>query len=559
MKISGAQLTIKLLEELGIERVYGIPGGANLPLYDSLSKSSIQHILARHEQGAAFMAQGEARSTGLPGVCFATSGPGATNLITAIADAKMDSVPLVAITGQIPSSLIGTDAFQEVDTYGITIPITKHNFLINSVEELLQVIPKAFNIASSSRPGPVLIDIPKNIQLQQIEINNVQLEPETYIEEILPPKNEIANICEIINKAQRPVIIAGGGVASSNTSDYIQKISQKNSIPTACTLMALGTFPPDSPLYLGMPGMHGERFTNNAVQNADLIISLGSRFDDRLTGKSDKFCNNARIIHIDIDRSEFNKIKKANISIRSDLKFALPLMYKLLEQNPRSSYLEELSQIKKQYPVLVKTDTFSPYSIISEICSSADSETIVTTDVGQHQMWTAQYYKFHKPNKFLTSGGLGTMGFGLPAAIGAAMANPDRDVICFTGDGSFLMNLQELAVVKEYNLNIKIILFNNNSLGLVRQQQEHFYKENYFASIFSGNPDFTMLAQSFGIRNTCLSKHLNIKSALKDIINSKGPILINIPIEQSENVYPIVPPGKSNTEMIGGYYAEYSS
>ncbi|MBN1498981.1 MAG: biosynthetic-type acetolactate synthase large subunit [Spirochaetes bacterium] len=560
MKINGAELTIRLLEKQGIRIISGIPGGTNLPLYDALSKSTIRHILARHEQGAGFIAQGLSRSTGKPAVCFATSGPGATNLVTAIADAQMDSIPIIAITGQIPSQLIGTDAFQEVDIYGITIPITKHNFLIKKVEELIDVIPEAFSISVSGRPGPVLIDIPKDIQTAEIEISENFFEKieKTVTAKTLALNTDFTAAASMINNAAKPLIIAGGGIIKSNTSDLLNELSVKNSIPVALTLMGLGSYSPDSNLYLGMPGMHGSRHTNYILQEADLIIALGIRFDDRLTGKSDSFCKNAKIIHIDIDKSELNKIKTSDLFIEGNLNESLQHLLEYIEQNERKEWIKHIENIKHEYPELTAKDQFSPYNIISIINNLTDSNAIITTDVGQHQMWTAQYYKFRKPGTLLTSGGLGTMGFGLPAAIGASLGKPDCQILCITGDGSFLMNIQELALLKELNLNVKVILFKNNSLGLVRQQQELFYDKNYFASRFEFNPEFHKIASAFGIESFNLAESDDIIHDLKYFLNLKTPAFIEIPIAQSQNVFPIVPPGKSNYEMIGGGYHEKS-
>ncbi len=562
MKLNGAELTIHLLKNQGIKIIAGIPGGANLPLYDALSRSGIRHILARHEQGAGFIAQGMARSTGKTAVCFATSGPGATNLVTAIADARMDSIPIIAITGQIPSALIGTDAFQEIDIYGMTIPITKHNFLVKKIEDLLNVIPESFRIAEEGRPGPVLIDIPKDIQTAVIDLpDDYFLKSSCKIKtEILDlNRDEMLSAAGMINNSKKPVIIAGGGIISSNSSFLLRELTKKNSIPVALSLMGLGCFSPDNDLYLGMPGMHGKRYTNNLLHEADLIIALGIRFDDRLTGKPENFCANAEILQIDIDKSELNKIKTSHLSIQADLKTALKYILPLIEDNDRTCWKNFIQKSKNNNPSLVPDQPFSPFNIISSVSNLTDNDAIITTDVGQHQMWTAQYFKFRSPRTLLTSGGLGTMGFGLPAAIGAALANPTKQIVCFTGDGSFLMNIQELALLKELNLNVKIFLFKNNSLGLVRQQQELFFNKNYFASKFEYNPEFTKIASAFGIASFTLSNSGNITSDLKNILNNKYPAFVEIPIEQQQNVFPIVPPGKSNSEMIGDYYEKHYS
>jgi acetolactate synthase-1/2/3 large subunit len=554
MKLNGAELTIKLLERQGIKQIIGIPGGASLPLYDALYESSIEHILSRHEQGAAFMAQGISRATGKAAVCFATSGPGATNLITAIADAKLDSIPIISITGQVPHSLIGTDAFQEVDAYGLTIPITKHNFLVRSIKELLYVIPEAFKIAQEGRPGPVLIDIPKNIQLAEIEIDTW---PE--IGEPLESTNNldldyINEISQVINSAKKPMLYIGGGIISGNASEALKEFAEKNNIPVAATLMGLGAFPAKHPLYLSMVGMHGARYTNYLMNECDVLLAFGVRFDDRATGDMTKFCPNARIIHIDIDNSEINKIKNANLSISGNIKDVLASLTEYIDENPRTEWINHVNKTKEEHPFMLppKEDIFHPINIIRYIASIVPEDTIIATDVGQHQMWVAQAYPFNKDRLLLTSGGLGTMGFGLPSAIGAAMAYPEKTVICFSGDGSILMNIQELATLADLKLNVKTIILNNKHLGLVRQQQELFYEKHYIASKFITNPDFAAISNGFGVRGLDLAKELNPMEILKDELLKQGPALINIPIKEDENVYPMVPPGKSNIEMIGG-------
>jgi acetolactate synthase-1/2/3 large subunit len=556
MKLSGADLTIKLLERQGVKTIIGIPGGANLPIYDSLYKSEIEHILSRHEQGAAFMAQGIARATGKAAVCFATSGPGATNLITAIADAKLDSVPVIAITGQVPYSMIGTDAFQEVDTYGLTIPITKHNFLVRSIEELLDVIPRAFKIAQEGRPGPVLIDIPKDIQLAQIEIDLWPQagEPSEKIEDYdISTIKEAANL---INKAKKPILYIGGGIISGNAMSIIREFAEKSSIPVASTLMGLGAFPSDHPLYLSMIGMHGARYTNLLMHECDLLIAFGVRFDDRAIGDMTKFCPEAAIIHIDIDNAEINKIKTAHLSISGNINIVLSTMLEHINEDSRENWIKYVNEMKIKHPFVLPTDDdiLHPVNIIRYVSSVVPEDSIIATDVGQHQMWVAQAYPFKRPRTLLTSGGLGTMGFGLPAAIGAAMAYPEKTVICFSGDGSILMNIQELATLADLNLNVKVLILNNGHLGLVRQQQEMFYGEHYIASKFITNPDFAVISNGFGVSGTDLGKKDNPMEALKQELLKPGPALINIPIKADENVYPIVPPGKGNTEMVGGEY-----
>lgn len=560
MKYSGAEILIKLLENQDVEYIAGIPGGFNLPIYDALYKSKkITHILARHEQGAGFIAQGISRTTNKPGVCFATSGPGATNLLTAIADAKLDSIPLIAITGQVPLSAIGTDAFQEVDSYGLTIPITKHNFLIRDPYELLTIIPEAFKIATEGRPGPVVIDIPKNIQTAIIEcdeyfFNNNSSTNATHINkatETSLKKSTLLDIAELINNSKKPIIYAGGGVINSNAHSEIYSLAKKNNIPVSLSLMALGSFPNNDNSNLGMLGMHGAPYTNYLFNEADLILALGTRFDDRATGNADKFCPNAQIIHIDIDPSEINKIKNTNLSMVSDVKEFLIEIMPYINENERKDWTERISYLKEKYPLPSYEEVLHPANIIPFIASKVDSSTIVTTDVGEHQMWVAQRYPFNKPKTLLTSGGLGTMGFGLPVAIGASLVNRENSVICFSGDGSILMNIQELATLADFNLNIKIIILTNRHLGLVRQQQELFFNEHYIASKFISNPNFKTIANGFGINAVDLAEENNPLEKLEEVLNVTGPYLINIPIEEYEKILPMVAPGKANIEMIG--------
>lgn len=556
MKLTGADITIKLLEKCGIDVIAGIPGGTNLPLYDSLFKSDIKHVLARHEQGAAFIAQGIARSTGKAAVCFATSGPGATNLLTAIADAKLDSVPIIAITGQVPYSYMGTDSFQEVDIYGLTIPITKHNFLVRSVEQLFHVIPEAFRIAESGRQGPVLVDIPKDIQNTEFEfdewpdIERFSEKCDFDIDESL-----IKKAAKMINEAERPILYVGGGITNSDCGKDLHKFAEKNNIPVTSTLMGLGNFPIDNPLFLGMLGMHGARYTNLLLNKADLLLAFGVRFDDRAIGNVNKFCPDAEIIHVDIDDAEIDKIKKSHLSICGDVQSVLNKIITLIEKNERKDWLGYIEDLKREKPMVFpsKDKYFHPINIIKNISGLVEKDTIITTDVGQHQMWTAQAYPITAPRTFLTSGGLGTMGFGLPTAIGAAIANPDKQVVCFSGDGSFLMNIQELATLADLNLNIKIIILNNGHLGLVRQQQQLFYNEHYMASKFITRPDFAKISEGFGIKGYNIKNDdENLMEILKDIFAEDGPVLVNIPIDNFENVFPMIPPGGGISEMVGG-------
>ena len=551
--LTGAQITIRLLERQGIRTVAGIPGGAILPIYDALGQSTaIHHVLARHEQGAGFMAQGMARATGQPAVCLASSGPGATNLLTAIADAKLDSIPLVAITGQVPKAMIGTDAFQEVDTYGLSIPITKHNFLVSSAEELLAVIPRAFEIAASGRPGPVLIDIPKDVQTQAIEISEW---PEPGRAQSAAPADPvlIAEAASMINAAARPILYLGGGVVHSGAAEAAVELAEKAGLPTVMTLMALGTMPVDHPLALGMLGMHAARYTNLALEECDLLIAVGARFDDRATGKVAAFCPQAKIIHIDIDPAELDKIKTAHLAITADVQEALNQLLPSVTQTNRTLWVERSNALKAEFPFDMSgsNNPRSHFGLIRTVAACLDNEATITTDVGQHQMWVAQAYPLRRPRQWLTSGGLGTMGFGVPAAIGAALAEPQRTVVCFTGDGSILMNIQELVTAAEENVNIKIVLMDNATLGLVHQQQTLFYGERLFASQFKSSPDFIKIAQGFGIAAIDLDQAANPCAALMEAIARPGPCLIHVSIDAEQKVYPMVPPGAANRDMIG--------
>jgi acetolactate synthase-1/2/3 large subunit len=552
--LTGAQIVVRLLERQGVRTLAGIPGGAILPIYDALSKSVlIHHVLARHEQGGGFLAQGMARATGMPAVCMASSGPGATNLLTAIADAKLDSIPLVAITGQVPRAMIGTDAFQEVDTYGLSIPITKHNFLVSSADDLLSVIPQAFRIAASGRPGPVLVDIPKDVQNQLVEVSNWP-DPGCADPVPAPAAELIDRAAAMINAATRPILYLGGGVVHSGASGTAVSLAEKARLPTVMTLMALGAMPVDHPLSLGMLGMHGARCTNLALDECDLLIAVGARFDDRATGKVAGFCPQAKIIHIDIDPSELDKIKTAHIGIAGDVGTVLQSLLPAIAAPVHDDWLARVASLKAEHPLRMPgiDDPRTPYGLIRAVANCLDDAATITTDVGQHQMWVAQAYPLRRPRQWLTSGGLGTMGFGMPAAIGAALAEPERTVVCFTGDGSILMNVQELVTAAEENVNVKIVLMNNSSLGLVFQQQTLFYGERIYASKFKGMPDFIRVAEGFGVPAIDLDQESDPLAALARALSTSGPMLIHASIAMHEQVLPMVPPGAANKEMIGG-------
>ncbi len=553
-RMTGAELTIRLLERQGIRTISGIPGGANLPLYDALSRSEcIHHVLARHEQGAGFIAQGMARVTGKPAVCFATSGPGATNILTAIADAKLDSVPVVCITGQVPSPLMGTDAFQEVDTYGMSLAITKHNFLVRSGEDLLSVIPEAFRIAASGRPGPVLVDIPRDVQMAGVSFEEW---PERGEADPVPSflESDIQAAVEMINAARRPVLWVGGGVIAAGAGKRIRELAEKASMPVTMTLMGLGAIPRDHALSIGMLGMHAERYTNMAMEACDLIVAAGVRFDDRATGKVQEFCPSAKVIHIDIDHSEIDKIRTASVGILGDIAEVMDALLPRVEKNERTEWLEYIAALRAAFPqhAPVQGGHETPQQLILRIGELADDSAIVCTDVGKHQMWTAQSYPFRNGRQWLTSGGLGTMGFGLPVAIGASLAAPERRVICFSGDGSLLMNIQELATAAEQKVNVTVVLLNNNCLGLVHQQQELFFNGNAFSSEYQIAVDFLKIAEGFGWRTVDLGSSVNPDADFSNALTTPGPCLVHVPISREEKVLPMVPPGAANRYMIEG-------
>ena len=556
MQLTGAQLIVRLLERQGVRTIAGIPGGAILPFYDALSASSqIRHVLARHEQGAGFMAQGMARVSGVPQVCIASSGPGATNLVTAIADACLDSIPMVIITGQVPQAMIGTDAFQEVDIYGITVPITKHNFLVRSAQELLEVVPDAFRIAMSGRPGPVLIDVPKDVQNQLISVDERAL-PAPAVADPAPQLDlaAVEEAARMIDAAARPVLYLGGGVVASGASALAVQLAERAGLPTTMTLMGLGAMPVDHRLSIGMLGMHGARYTNFVLEESDLLVCVGARFDDRAIGRAAQFCPNAKIVHIDIDRSELHKIKNAHVAIHADVKHALEALLPRVAAAARAPWLAHVDELRARFPMQLpgQDDPRTHYGLIHAVAAALDDDAVIATDVGQHQMWVAQAYPFRRPRQWLTSGGLGTMGFGLPTAIGAALAEPDRTVVCFSGDGSFKMNIQELATLAEEGLNVKIVLMNNNALGLVYQQQTLFYGQRLFASKYRSEPDFVKIAEGFGVPAVDLDTADDPRATLAEALHRPGPCLIHATIDREQFVYPMVPPGAANTEMIGG-------
>lgn len=554
MKLTGAQIVVECLKKEGVKIIFGYPGGAIMPVYDVFyQEPSIKHILTRHEQGAAHAADGYARATGNVGVCIATSGPGATNLVTGLANAYLDSIPLVAFTGQVPTNLIGTDAFQEVDINGITLPITKNNYVVREVRDLASIIQEAFYIARTGRPGPVLIDLPKDIQLAQTEFKYPEkVSLNGYKPTFSGHIQQIKAAAQEISKAKRPVIYAGGGVISSNASSELRDLAFKANIPVTTTLMGLGTFPETHPLSLGMLGMHGTAYANYAISAADLIIALGVRFDDRVTGKLSEFGSQAKIIHIDIDPAEIGKNVLVDIPIVGDLKKVLKKINEIIDKKENTEWLETIKDWKRKYPLKYENNQeLKPQYIIEEVYKISEGKAVIVTDVGQHQMWAAQYYQYTMPRTFISSGGLGTMGYGLPAAIGAKIGCPDKTVICISGDGSFQMNLQELATAINNHLTIMVIIMNNNYLGMVRQWQELFFNKRYSSTALTGNPDFVKLIEAYGGTGIRVNKKQELYPALEKALSLNKFVLIDCIIPGEENVFPMVSPGSPIDQMIG--------
>lgn len=554
---NGADLFVQSLVDAGVDTLFGYPGGAVLPIYDALyrNNASFKHILSRHEQGSIHAAEGYARVTGRPGVVLATSGPGATNLITGIADAIMDSIPLVIFTGQVAHHVIGTDAFQESDIMGITTPITKYNYQVEKLSELPRVIKEAFHIANSGRPGPVLIDIPKNIAE---EISGEVFESDFHLPGYQPTTKpnplQIMKLAEALSRAKKPLVLTGAGVQFAGASEQLVEFVEKYQLPITSTLLGLGTFPGTNPLFLGMAGMHGTYAANIALHECDLLINIGARFDDRLTGKLEHFAPNAKIAHVDIDPAEIGKNFHTEIPVVADAKEALlALLERKIETPDHADWKEKVSSNKETYPLWYKRsdDEISPQWLLEQAYEVSNGEAIVTTDVGQHQMWAAQFYKFDKPNRWVTSGGLGTMGFGFPAAIGAQLGAPNDLVVAIVGDAGFQMTLHELSIVHERNLPVKIIIVNNSALGMVRQWQESFYEERYSESILHTNPDFVKLADSYGVHAMRVKKEEDVKQVLEDAFKYDGPVLIDARVVQKESVNPMIAPGKGIHEMIG--------
>ncbi len=545
--MNGAHWVVHALQAQGVNTVFGYPGGAIMPVYDALYDGGVDHLLCRHEQGAAMAAIGYARETGKTGVCIATSGPGATNLITGLADALLDSVPVVAITGQVAAPLIGTDAFQEVDVLGLSLACTKHSFLVESLDELPRVIAEAFELANSGRPGPVLVDIPKDIQLAEGE-------PEPWLASVEEPAAEyseadIAQARDMMLSAHKPMLYVGGGVGMAQAVPTLRAFMAHTGIPAVVTLKGLGAVDPADPLYLGMLGMHGTKAANLAVQECDLLIAVGARFDDRVTGKLNTFAPHASVIHLDIDPAEMNKLRQAHVSLCGDLNQVLPALQQPLEIH---DWQHQVNVLREAHPWRYDHPGEAIYAplLLKQLSERKPAESVVTTDVGQHQMWAAQHMAFTRPENFITSSGLGTMGFGLPAAVGAQVARPDDTVICISGDGSFMMNVQELGTIKRKQLPVKIVLLDNQRLGMVRQWQQLFFSERYSETTLTDNPDFLILASAFGIPGQRITRKDQVEAALDALLNSDGPYLLHVSIDEYENVWPLVPPGASNSQML---------
>lgn len=544
--MNGARWVVQALRAQGVDKVFGYPGGAIMPVYDALYDGGVEHLLCRHEQGAVIAAIGYARATGKPGVCIATSGPGATNLITGLADAMLDSVPVVAITGQVGSALIGTDAFQEIDVLGLSLACTKHSFLVESLDALPGIMAEAFAVAMGGRPGPVLIDIPKDIQLAEGELA-AHL---SAVAEVMPAcETGLMQARELLAQAKKPMLYAGGGVGMAQAVPALREFVNATGIPTVVTLKGLGAPDANHPCYLGMLGMHGTKAANLAVQQCDLLIAVGARFDDRVTGKLNAFAPHAKVIHMDIDPAEMSKLRQAHVELCGDLNIMLPALSQPLSIG---EWQYDVISLKAEHPWRYDHPGQAIYAplFLKQLSDSKPASAVVTTDVGQHQMWTAQHMQFTRPENFITSSGLGTMGFGVPAAVGAQMARPDDMVICVSGDGSFMMNVQELGTIKRKKLPVKIVLLDNQRLGMVRQWQQLFFDGRYSETNLSDNPDFLMLASAFGIAGQRITRKDQVDAALDALLNSEGPYLLHVSIDELENVWPLVPPGAGNESMM---------
>ncbi|NEQ77637.1 MAG: biosynthetic-type acetolactate synthase large subunit [Okeania sp. SIO2C9] len=565
-RATGAFALMDSLKRHGVKHIFGYPGGAILPIYDELYRSEaagdLEHILVRHEQGAAHAADGYARATGKVGVCFATSGPGATNLVTGIATAHMDSIPMVVITGQVGRKMIGTDAFQETDIYGITLPIVKHSYVVRDPRDMAGIIAEAFHIASTGRPGPVLIDIPKDVGLEEFDYEPVEpaaIKLPGYRPTVKGNPRQINQAVNLMLEARRPLLYIGGGAISADAHAEIQELAEHFNIPATTTLMGKGAFNEHHPLSVGMLGMHGTAYANFAVSECDLLIAVGSRFDDRVTGKLDEFACHAKVIHIDIDPAEVGKNRIPEVPIVGDVRQVLMDLLRrcreigdLVNPDQTKPWLEKINRWKQDYPLVAPqhSDSISPQEVINEIGKMAP-DAYYTTDVGQHQMWAAQFLK-NGPRQWISSAGLGTMGYGMPAAMGAKVALPNREVICIAGDASIQMNIQELGTLAQYGINVKTVIINNGWQGMVRQWQEAFFGERYSSSNMEvGMPDFAMLAQAYGIKGMMISSREELKEAIAQMLAHDGPVLMDARVTKDENCYPMVAPGKSNAQMVG--------
>ncbi len=561
MELTGAQILLKCLEKEGVDLVFGFPGGAVIDIYDELPKHSIKHILVRHEQGAIHAADGYARATGDVGVCLVTSGPGATNTVTGIATAYMDSIPVVIFTGQVPTPLIGNDAFQEVDIVGITRPCTKHNYLVKDVKDLAHTIKQAFYLARSGRPGPVLVDLPKDVMQRKTEFKYPkEAKLRSYNPTYKPHLGQIKKVANLIKNAKRPIIYSGGGVISSQSHEELTWLGQKLNIPVTSTLMGLGAFPGDDDLFLGMLGMHGTYAANMAINNADLLLAIGARFDDRVTGKVDTFAPKATIVHIDIDPTSIQKNVSVHVPLVADCKSALAALKTELEktldehdwEKDHAKWVKQVKDWRKEHPLTYSNEgkAIKPQYVVEQIYELTKGDAIIVTEVGQNQMWAAQFYKVKKPNTFLSSGGLGTMGYGFPAAMGAQAAFPDKLVIDVAGDGSIQMCIQELTTVVCNKLPVKIVILNNGYLGMVRQWQELFYDKNYCETCMDAQPDFVKLAEAYGAAGFRVTDKKDVVPTLKKAFALDMPVIVDVRVEREENVYPMVPAGASLTEML---------
>ncbi len=554
MKLTGGQIVCESLLREGVEVVFGIPGGALIPLYDTLPQyPKLRHILTRHEQGAAHAADGYARATGKVGVAFGTSGPGATNLVTGIACAQMDSIPTVFITGQVARAAIGKDAFQETDVTGITLPITKHNYLVMHASDIAEAIKEAFFIAKSGRPGPVLVDIPKDVFTELADFSYPeQVNIPSYSDDDAIDENQIKAAAELINSASRPLILSGHGIIFSDSYDELLDIAEKAQIPVITTLLGISSFPETHRLSVGMPGMHGMAYASLAIDEADVIIGLGMRFDDRVTGDTSKFAPNAKVVHIEIDPTEINKNIHATAPVIGDLKVALKHLVPEIRSRSNEEWIQRIEELKMAHPLMRESlsDDLLPQHIIQAISEATNGNAIIVTGVGQHQMWAAQHFTFSRRNSFITSGGLGTMGFEVPAALGTQIGRPQEAVWSIAGDGGFQMTMSELATIKENNIPVKFAIFNNNNLGMVRQWQEIFHGKNYVAVNYTGNPDFVKLAEAFGILGLRVDKRSDMLDTIRKASEHDGPVVIDFVIPPEISVYPMIPAGTSTEQLM---------